>query len=502
LLLIVLKFFLAWISGSLALKAGAWHSFSDIFVSGIVLTGLMLSRSEDVKLTKGVSRIENWVSILVAFFIFYVGYDIFKDVIQQSERPLLQVPAVIAGSVLTIAVSYFMARYKIYVGRETNSPSLIADGYHSKMDMYSSVIVVIGLLGYQAGLRNTDKFAAVIIVLLIGWAGIEILMGSLRALRSGGMIDGVHRYHLPERLSGMLPRLRKVGIPLAIAVYVSTGFYYVNWDEVGIEKVFGKPVNINVSPGLHYQIPWPVSRVEKVKTSKIRTVKSDAALTLSGDENLIEVGVSLDYAVKNAFDYVFRASEPDILVRLAMESAVRQVVSQEPVDFVLTEGKSKVRDLVMRLSQEILDKTQSGIHVVNVQLLRLAPPEDVMAAFRDVASAKEDKATYLSEAYAFENEVIPMSRGQAAEMVAKAQGERDEKVNRSQGEAGAFMKRLAAYQQDKNITEDRMYIETLEKTLARVEKIVVDSRIKIETTDFWNLKDGLPAKVLKEGKAK
>ncbi len=502
LLLIVLKFFLAWISGSLALKAGAWHSFSDIFVSGIVLTGLVLSRSEDVKLTKGVSRIENWVSILVAFFIFYVGYDIFQEVIQQSERRLSQVPAVIAGSVLTIAVSYFMARYKIYVGRETNSPSLIADGYHSKMDMYSSVIVVIGLLGYQAGLQNTDKFAAVIIVLLIGWAGIEILLGSLRALRSGGMIDGVHRYHLPDRLSKMLPRFRKVGIPIAVAIYFGTGFYHVNWDETGIEKVFGKPVNLNVSPGLHYQMPWPAGRVEKVKTSKIRTVKSDAALTLSGDENLIEVGVSLDYTVKNAFDYVFRASEPDILVRLSMESAVRQIVSQETVDYVLTEGKSKVRDAVLQLTQETLDKTQSGIHVVNVQLLRLAPPEDVMAAFRDVASAKEDKATYLNEAYAFENEVVPMSRGQAAEIVAKAQGDRDEKVNRSQGEAGAFLNRLAAYQQNQGVTEDRMYMETLEKTLARVEKIVVDSRIKIETTDFWNLKDSLPTKVLKEGKAK
>ena len=125
-----------------------------------------------------------------------------------------------------------------------------------------------------------------------------------------------------------------------------------------------------------------------------------------------------------------------------------------------------------------------------------------MAAFRDVASAKEDKATYLNEAFAFENEVVPMSRGQAAEIVAKAQGERDEKVNRSQGEASAFLNRLAAYQQNKSVTEDRMYIETLEKTLSRAEKVVVDSRIKIETTDFWNLKDSLPAKVLKEGKAK
>jgi len=192
-LLIALKFVLAGMSGSLALKAGAWHSFSDIFVSGIVLIGLVLSRREDLTLSKGISRIENFVSILVSFFILYIGYEIFQEVIKGEERALTQVPIVIAGAVLTIVVSYFMARYKIYVGKETNSPSLVADGYHSMMDMYSSVIVVIGLTGYLIGLKNMDKLAAVIIVILIGLTAIEIFTSSIKALRKGGLPNTVHR---------------------------------------------------------------------------------------------------------------------------------------------------------------------------------------------------------------------------------------------------------------------------------------------------------------------
>ena len=216
LLLIALKFILAGISGSLALKAGAWHSFSDIFVSGLVLTGLFMSRREDLKLSKGISRIENAVSVIVALFILFIGYEIFTEVIRGTERELSQVPLVIVGALLTIAVSYFMARYKIFVGKETNSPSLVADGFHSKMDMYSSIIVVVGLMGYLVGLVNMDKVAAVIIVILIVWAGMEILLGAIKALRAGGLPDMAHGHKLLENMSQFALRVRKIGVPLLL----------------------------------------------------------------------------------------------------------------------------------------------------------------------------------------------------------------------------------------------------------------------------------------------
>jgi len=500
LFLIVLKFVLSGISGSLALKASAWHSFSDIFVSGIVLTGLFMSRQEDVKRSRGISRIENTVSVLVSVFILFIGYEIFKEVIRGAQRELSQVPAVILGALLTIAVSYFMARYKIYVGKQTNSPSLVADGYHSKMDMYSSIIVVIGLIGYLIGLINMDKVAAVVVVILIVWAGFEILIGALKALRAGGLLDIVHGYKVLENLGKLSPWVRKFGIPFLLAIYFASGIYYIRWDQIGIEKRFGLPIDSEIPPGVHYRYPWPVGEVNKVNTSSIRSTYVDPTLMLTGDENLIEVGVAVHYVVKNAFDFTYRVTEPEKLVKFATEAAVRQVVSQQPVDYILTVGKTKIQNETLKLAQDVLDRQRSGTRLVNVQLVQVAPPGEVIEAFRDVASAKEDKVTYLNEAYAYRNEVVPVSRGKAAEIIAEATGYRTEKINQAKGEAQAFLDRLREYQKSREVTKARMYIETMEKILPGVNKLIVDSRISIETTDLWSIKGKIAGNILKEGK--
>lgn len=496
-LLIALKFILAGMSGSLALKAGAWHSFSDIFVSGIVLTGLVLSRREDLTLSKGISRIENFVSILVSFFILYIGYEIFQEVIKGEERALTQVPIVIAGAVLTIVVSYFMARYKIYVGKETNSPSLVADGYHSMMDMYSSVIVVIGLTGYLIGLRNMDKLAAVVIVILIGLAAIEIFTSSLKALRKGGLPNTVHRNLHIETMGKYGKFVKTFGIPLLIMSYFASGIYSVQWNQVGVEKRFGKPVETDVAPGIHYRLPWPIGQVDLVNTANIETVETNPVLMLTGDENLVEINTSAHYVIKNAIDYTYRIKNPDELVRYAVESSVRQIVSQVGVDFLLTTGKTDVLEQAKKQIQEILDKALSGIRLVNLQLLQAIPPQEVISAFQEVASAWEDRATYLNEAIAYQNEVVPVSRGKAAEIIAEATGYREQKMNYAVGEAQNFLDRLEEYKKAPSVTKTRMYLEKLEEVLTKTEKIIVDSRIKIGDTDLWLVKGQDAGKILK-----
>jgi len=309
-----------------------------------------------------------------------------------------------------------------------------------------------------------------------------------------------HGHKLLENMSRFALRFRKIGVPLLVVIYFASGIYSVRWDQIGIEKQFGKPLDAEVPPGLHYRLPWPVGQVDKVNVSKIQAVKSSPVLMLTGDENLIEVDVAAHYAVGNAFDYIYRVTEPQKLVKFAAESAVRQIISQETVDYILTTGKSKIQNKTLNLAQKVLDKEQSGIRLLNVQLLQAAPPDAVMAAFRDVASAKEDKVTYLNEAYAYQNEVVPVSRGQAAEVVAGAAGYRTEKVNKARGEASGFLDRLESYQKNRDITETRMYIETLEKILPGVDKLIVDSRIDFETIDLWLLKGQTAGKFLKEVK--
>lgn len=499
LILILLKFGLAWVSGSLSMKAGAWHSFSDIFVSGIVLTGLILARQEDVKNSHGISRIENAVALLVGILILYVGYDIFMEVVRGGQTLLSNVPTVIGGALLTIVISTFMARYKIFVGRETGSPSLIADGFHSKLDMYSSVVVLIGLIGYQIGLTSMDRVAAVVVVILVTWAGLEIMTGSLRALRVGGLPEVLHGSHLVSRAERCTPWLSKIGVPVLLAIYLSSGIYMVDWNQSGIEKRFGKADKTGSPPGLHYRLPWPFSTVDIIDVESVRRAETQKSLMLTGDENLIEVAATAHYAVQNAFDFTYRVSDPQRMVALAVESAVRQAVSHRPVDAVLTESKSDIQKDTLATAQEILDRAKAGIRLITVQLIRSDPPDAVLPAFQDVASAKEDQVTYLNEAYAYKNEVIPVSRGKSVEITEMADAYRSDKITRSRGEAANFQNRLAAYNDSREITQTRMVIETMERVLPGVEKLIVDSRIDVQATDLWMLNGRLNGGPIQKG---
>jgi membrane protease subunit HflK len=485
--LILIKFALAWYSGSLALKAGAWHSFSDIFVSGIVLSGLLLARKEDLGRSHGISRIENGLALCIGLLILYVGFDIFMEVVKGSQTPLTNLPVVIGGAGLTIVISYFMARYKIFVGRETDSPSLIADGFHSKLDMYSSIVVVLGLIGYQIGLTTMDRMAAIVVVALVAWAGLEILFGASLALRAGGLPDVLHGNFLLRHALRWIPSLQRVGPPILLTVYLATGIYTVGPDQVAIEKRFGKPAATDIQPGLHYRLPWPFSTVDLVDVATVRTAETPNSLMLTGDENLIEVGATVHYAVQNPFDFVYRVSDPEKLVALATESALRQIIGGKQVDAVLTESKADIQAKTLIAAQEILAKSKAGVHLIAVQLVKAIPPDEVLPAFQDVASAKEDQVTYLNEAYAYKNEVIPDSRGKAAEITTTAEAYREEKITRSRGDAGSFGTRLAAFNESKEITTTRLYIETMERILPGVDKLIVDKRIDIQTTDLWML---------------
>jgi membrane protease subunit HflK len=472
-------------SGSLALKAGAWHSFSDIFVSSLVLAGLLLARREDVTLSNGISRIENIIACVVGIFILYIGYDIFMEVIKGEPTILTNVPFVIGGAGVTIAISYFMARYKIFVGKETNSPSLVADGFHSKLDMYSSIIVVVGLVGYQMGLTAMDRLTAVVVVVLVVWGGLEIIFGALSALRSGGMPERIHDNHLLQFLTMVGPKFIKGGIAFLLVLYLLSGSYVVSWNQVGIKKRFGKPVPTAIQPGFHLRLPWPFSTVDLIDVENVQKARTQQSLMLTGDENLIEVEATALYNVQDPFRYTYDIADPQKLVAMTVESAVRRVISGLPVDTILTDGKSEIQNRTLLGAQKVLDEIGAGVRLNTVQLTRAAPPADVLPSFRDVASAKEDQETYLNEAYAYRNQIIPESRGTSAGIIADAEAYLSEKIAGSRGEAGAFRQQLDAFNENEDITRSRLYIETMERVLAGTEKVIVDKRVGFSSTDLW-----------------
>jgi membrane protease subunit HflK len=280
---------------------------------------------------------------------------------------------------------------------------------------------------------------------------------------------------------------------------LTTGIYSVGSDQVGIEKRFGKATAKDIQPGLHYRLPWPFSSIDLVNVAKVRSAETLKSLMLTGDENLIEVGATVHYSVQNAFDFAYSIAGPEKLVALAAESALRQIISRRQVDAVLTEGKAEIQEQTLAAAQEILDKAQAGVRLIAVQLVKAKPPDEVLPAFQDVASAKEDQVTYLNEAYAYKNEVIPASRGKAAEITAVAEAYREEKITRSRGDAGAFQTRLTAFNENKEITQTRLYIESMERILPGVDKLIVDKRIDIQATDLWMLNGRLDGGPFLEG---
>ena len=484
---IVLKFGLARASGSLAMSASAWHSFADIFVGVFVLAGLIASRAEAAS-TKRVGRlslIENAVALIVAGFIIAMGLNIFGQVAGHPTHQLANLGPVTVASLLTILAAFIVSRLLLYVGRQEDSPSLVASGYHAQMELWSSLVVVLGLAGAALGIQSLDRAAAVLVVLFVAFAGYDIGSSALFALRARGLLQVSHAHHQRP--------IWRVFIPMAISVfavfYLASGLYVVQPDELAVVRRFGRVLGDAADPGLHYRLPWPVDQVDRVSVTAVRRAETDRALMLTGDENLINIRLGAHYVVADPVAYLFRVMDADSLVAAAAEAAVRQVIAEEAVDNVLTVDKAAIQSRAAALAQATLDAYETGLRIVDVQLLESSPPEAVADAFRDVASAREDKQTVINEALAYQNEIIPTARGDAVIAVFEARAYAAEKINGATGEAVRFTAQEAAHAAQPDITHLRLYLEAVEKILSGVRKFVIDPTVTLQTTDLWFAED-------------
>jgi membrane protease subunit HflK len=489
-ILIAIKFLLANVSGSLSLRASGWHSLSDVLVSTVVLVGLLLAERQ--RFAGRASRIEHWISLLVAGFIFYVGYDIFREALS-SEPPELQHAFWVAlGALLTIVLSYFMARYKTYVGRQTNSPALMADGQHSLMDMYSSIVVVAGLFGYAVGFRNLDRVAAVVVVIFIAFAGFEIARDALAGLASGERREHDHRLDPRRMLRIALPLLL---LALAVAHGLS-GFYTVAPGNVALVWRFGRLLPGEYLPGIQYRLPSLVETVSEVSVAAVQRAGTGTTLVLTGDQNLVDISAVVHYRVRSARDFVLNVDLPDSLLQEAMVAALRQEIGLRSVDALLTNEKAAIQSQTQRQLQERLDAGRSGLQIVAVQLEAARPPQQVAAAFLDVASAREDRATYIHEAEAYKNEILPQARAEAAKLTMDAEAYKAEKIASAQGEATRFASRLAGYNRAPEITRTRLYLESVERVLPRVQKFLLSPDVGLGSLDLWLSRAADPALTL------
>ena len=297
------------------------------------------------------------------------------------------------------------------------------------------------------------------------------------------VIIGDKEYQIPEKLLslGVIPILG-----IASLLWFISGVYQVGPDEVGVVQRFGK-VNRVAQSGLRFHMPFPIETVQTPKVTEVkrieigfrtvgknqfRTVEQESIM-LTGDENIVDAEMIVQYKLKDPEAYLFNFVRPVLTVREASEASLRTVVGRHGIDETLTSGKLMIQEETKVLLQSILDKYNSGILVVAVQLQDVSPPKTVLAAFKDVASAKEDKNRLINEAEGYRNDVIPKARGEAQAMIREAEGFKEARIKRAEGDVAKCKAMLKEYKKAKSITKKRLYLESMEDILPGIEKFIV-----------------------------
>lgn len=277
---------------------------------------------------------------------------------------------------------------------------------------------------------------------------------------------------------------------LALLVWVLSGIYIIDPAEKGVVLRFGA-FQEETGQGPHWHLPFPIESLNRVNVEQIRTAQigyrdaisnrrggnvSSESLMLTKDENMIDAKFAVQYKINDVQAYLFNVANPDMTLRHVVESAIRQVVGKNTMDYVLTEGRVAIADSIKEKSQELLNIYQTGLHITTVNMQDAQPPEQVQASFSDAVKAREDKQRLINEAQTYANDILPKSRGKAARMLEEAKAYKSEVVSKSEGEASRFGQILAEYEKAPEVTRERLYRETMENVFANTSKVVVDSK--------------------------
>lgn len=268
----------------------------------------------------------------------------------------------------------------------------------------------------------------------------------------------------PKKSAGFLAAI-------IFAVYFLSGIYIVNDGERGVVLQFGSFKEITM-PGPHW-IPRFVQSVEIVDVSNIRSVQQKAVM-LTEDENIVSISFAIQYDIKDASDYIFNLREPEVTVSQSGESAIREVMGQNSMDFIITEGRTQVAEDTKELLQIVLDTYGAGVNILSLNILEAQPPEQVQDAFSDAIKAREDEQRYINEAEAYRNEIIPLARGKAKQMLEQAIAYKVKLINAAEGEASRFTQLYNEYKKAPAVTKERLYLEAVESVLSNSSKVMID----------------------------
>ncbi len=530
-LLTGLKFLLAWWSGSLSLKVEAFHSFADVGSSMAVFFAVraeMSRKYSESSPLKGRLHLlrhpQRLVSIFIGVFLAVVGV-LFIGKVFSPEPIEVNNEVPVALSMLVLAfMSFVLSRLERVTGEREGSTALVADSFHARVDMGGSMLVAAALLGNSLGL-SLDRPAAGLLAAFILLQSLNVFGAVIRDIAVGeGRPDFVYREWLfmaiRKRLPSIIPRLvgvvtrlmggsadverdrKKAGALIAVVIfgvllpgsYLASGAFTVNAGERAIVEFLGVPQNPGtpLGPGLHWDWPWPFTRIRKVDVKKIRTVVVGSAVkqdietvlwtnehyrsqynVLTGENIFIEVGISINYRVREPEDWFYNCSEPEKLLTNIAESVIVEKFAGRSLMETIIEGWDDTKEALNERVRELMSEYEIGIELETVELSEAHPPLEVADDYEAVVSASIQYETLINQALAYSKAQLPATRGKAKKNVMEAEAARIRKKNYAQGESSRFSLLKSSYEQSPEITELRMWLEMVERSLAGREKIIV-----------------------------
>jgi membrane protease subunit HflK len=525
--LTVLKFTAFFFTGSLAILAEAWHSFSDITTSVLVFISI---REKRIPATEAIENedeskpvpLEYQISFLIGLLMLCVSVILIWRTMA-GRVPVIE-NSLFSGIIFIIfaVASYIVYRFETSVGQKENSVGLIADGMHSRADMVNSLLIGFSLIIYRMGV-NIDTLVAFIIALLILSFSIETMVNAVMAYKRQEA-EYVFRYktttivlalfekrtwtvvlrYLEEKLGPRIPSpalLKKVLQCFCVVVILVLGsicvskcVYTIGPSQEGIIERFGKPVNYGsaVQPGIHFKFPWPVDKIVKVdsKTIQMKSVgnitdKNSFALLwtkkhgtetafISGDNNFFYPYLVIHYKIKDVFKYTYNHIDPKAVLDSIASRVISNIFSKMGFYEIVTSYRNQFEPDVMQIVQAKLDSLNSGLEVININMKDVHPPIFISSSFEEVIAAYQKKEEMINRALGYKNESTPRARGTKAKLLKQAQSYVIDKTKRANGEALRFIMQLEEYQKSQDIIAKKMYFDFIKESLSQNRKIIVD----------------------------
>ncbi|MFC3120335.1 cation diffusion facilitator family transporter [Agaribacter flavus] len=531
LVLTAIKAFLAVLTGSAALLADAYHSATDFIVSLILLCGLVIrhgqEKSNNAKGIERARRLESVLAIFVAVIILYVPVEIVQTINANTKESLDNIWFGILGMLVVIALVFFMAKLKTHVGKETDSPALEADGYHSLVDLFSSIAVLISLIGFMIGI-DLDDIVAILIAVMIGFSGLELLASGVRSLVKGSDFDHLSlmdslgevlkklpigkRFHtLSEKALRMAYAKKGYAIIVCIAAYVFSGFQQVPYGQVGVKQLFHKNVSAPLPPGLYYRFPWPMGAMllmdnqvvlsvtvdnigldtqggehklwQEIKENRV--LSDNTPYLVTGDENLLALAFTLQYRLSNPFDTQTLSDDLSVVVKQITESALADVTGGKRFNDILKNSHQQFSDEVALRVKHYLSEFGIDISIVDAQMQSIQPPAMVVSSYRDVLTAHQEKQQRINRAEAQGLNDLPVANAEVIRQSAANIAQASENLTTAEGDIVRLNLVADVYEKHKQAFKYNHYINSVSTHLENKRIVITDKDIAHEDIRQW-----------------